>query len=151
MIFDHKLLGGLVNPAQAWWNNHGDNAFHEVGDGMWRVSFTPLTPGKVIVQAHLKHRMGEGNPHSRLYCKARVVLVAPVYKNDFCLYSEMMFEGAPGYGDQVRFLDAPITPFIVADILESGVGVTHTFAVEYLAGDGIQGQVGYGSPFVIFG
>lgn len=151
MIHAHKLLGGVVDAGQAWFNNTGSNAFVEVGGNSWRVSFTPLAPCTVMVQAHLKHRMGDGSARSRLYCKARVVQVAPVYKNDLALYSEMMFESPDGYGNQVRFLDAPITPFVVVEIGPAGVGVEHTFAVEYLAGDGVQGQVGYGSPLVIFG
>lgn len=149
MIYDHKLLGNCVDGSQAWFNNAG--SFAEVGNGSWRVSFTPTVAGKYMVMTSLKHRMGSGSAEDRLYCKARIVQVSPIYKNDFALFSEAMWEGAFGYGDQVRFFDAPITPFIVVEISSENLNTEHVFAVEYMAGDGVLGQVGYGSPLVIFG
>ena len=150
MIHAHQLLGGVVDPAQAWFCRWNDSAWHEIGDGSWRVSFVPAAAGKIVVQAHLKNRMGSSG-NSRLYCKARVVQLTPFYRSDFSLYSEAMWEGTPGYGDQVRFLDSPITPFIVVDVQPEHVGHEHMYSVDYMAGDGISGQVGYGSPLVIIG
>jgi hypothetical protein len=149
MIYDFKLLGGVVDPAQAWLNDYGDTGWHEVGDGNWRVSFVPTAPGKVMVQAGLsKHRMGAGSAYSRLYSKARIVLVAPVYKNDYVSYSESMWESTSSV---IRFSDCPMVLFLVADITAQAVGLTHTFAVEHMAGDGLHGEVCYGAPFVILG
>lgn len=151
-VFDYQLLGGMVDPGQAWWNNTGTNAFVEVGSGLstpWRVSFTPTTPGWYIVDARLKHRMGGGSHYGRLYAKARIVEVAPNYKNDFALYQEAMWE--TNSGDLVRFYDAPLPPMVGVYVTAQEVNVQRTFAVEYLAGDGLLGQVGYGSPLVVFG
>ncbi len=151
-IYDYKILGGVVDPTRTWVNAYGDGAWHEVGDGNWRVSFTPTAPGRVLVMANLsKHRIGEGSGHSRLYSKARIALVSPVYKNDYASYQEAIFEGTPGYGDQIRFLDAPLMPFIVVDITEQAVGATHTFSCDQLAGDGLRAEVCYGAPMVIMG
>lgn len=151
MIYDFKLLGGVVADNLVWNNNYADSQFHEVGNGNWRVSFTPTAPGKVMVMTHLSRARMGATGNSRLYFKARIVSVAPVYKNDYVLFGEGCWEGTAGYGDQIRFFDAPTTLFIVADITEEAVGLTHSFAVEHLAGDTLHGEVGYGSPLVLFG
>ncbi len=153
MILVESKLGNCVDAGQAWFCNYGDSAFHEVGQDvvLFRVSFTPIVVGRYLVEAQLKHRMGDGSAHSRLYCKSRIVQVAPFYKSDFALFLEGCFEGAPGQGDQIRFLDTPMCPSAGVLIEESALGTVHTFAVEYMAGDGIQGQVGYGSTLRIHG
>lgn len=102
-----------------------------------------------MVQATLaKHRMGDGNSYGRLYSKARIVRVAPSYKNDFASYSENIWESWTG---SLRFLDCPMTLIAPIEIGVSDIGNLQTYAVEHLAGDGRRGEVCFGAPLVIVG
>lgn len=143
---DYKLLGNVVDQGQQW-GSSGNTNWNEVGGTAWRVSFTPTVSGKMKLQAMLHIRSGDGNGHSRLYNKARIVRVAPVYSEQLALNSECMFEGTDGYGDQIRFMDCSRTIFAV-DTAPS-VGAANVYAVQVIGGDGIWVEVSYGSPFML--
>lgn len=145
MIYAHTLLGGSATPAMVWANDYGDGLFHEVG-ALLRVSFTPTVAQKYLVHANLKAKMGDGSYRSRLYCKARIVRILPTFKDDLAFYSEALVEFA---GNYIRFFESSRPIFVVDDIPAENLGVVHTYGVEFLAGDGVHGEINYGSPMYI--
>ena len=140
------LLGGTVDQGQIW-SYSGDANWHEAGNGDWRISYLPTSSGKFKITSMLHIRSGDGNGHSRLYNKARIVKIAPVYNSNLAINSECMFEGTPGYGDQIRFFDCSRTVVAVDD--NPSIGQTNIYAVEIMAGDGLHTEISYGSPLIL--
>lgn len=161
MIYDYQVMAGIVDQvnAPAWFNEWKDNTFHEVGTSPsgwtiptpWRVSFTPSAPGMYAVMGAFYNRSGDGVFRGRDYCKARVARVTPSYKNDFSMYGEALIEEGIDSGDVMRWLNIPIPLLAVDTVTAERVGVLHTYCVEHLAGDALEGQVSYGSPLLILG
>src|SRR5579885_3018688 len=104
MFIIKKWFGGVVDPAQCWVNTWGDANFHEWGSlpagGFQtgcecRISYTPDADCSVILLAAPKQRFGNVQSYqvfNRAYGKARIVQVAPTYKNDFANYNEGLIE-----------------------------------------------------------
>lgn len=144
------LLGGLVDPGQVW-EYVGDTGWHEIGNGTWRVCLTPTVLGKVEVLAMPHIRSWDGNGtytgHYRLYNKLRLVRVSPIRHETLAMSSESLWEGTPGYGDQLRAFDNSRT--VLAVDLSPMLNQINCYAVEAVAGDGIHIEVAYGSPLRI--
>lgn len=145
-MLQHSILGGVVDQAQIW-SYSGNANWTEVGGGTWRLGYTPTVEGKIKLSAMLHIRSGDGNGHSRLYNKIRIVKVSPSYNAVLSINSESLWEGNPGYGDQIRFFDGSRT--VLAVDSSPSLDQVNTYAIEIVAGDGLHTEVCYGSPFIL--
>jgi hypothetical protein len=144
MIVDDVILGGVIDQSQIW-SYSGDALWHEAGNGLWRVSYTPSAGEKIKITAMPHIRSGTGSGKIRLYNKVRIVRVLPTRDENLAINSEALVEFTSG--GPIRFFDASRSVFAVDR--NPVVGQQNVYAVEVVAGDGVHTEICYGSPLIL--